>query len=107
MPAGLIALSVAGCTSAPNSPNFTLNSKKLPEEYARCVFPKLQKDNSNTAMSASKGRYRIVVQSRVLADDILEVYKTSQGSEIAVYQRIQLASAVGRGALEQAVHDCL
>lgn len=107
LPVGLIALSFAGCTSAPNSPNITLSTTKLPEEYAKCVFPKWQMENSSTTMTASKGRYKIVVKSKVMADDILEVYKTSQGSEVAMYQRIPLASAVGRRALVQAAHDCL
>ena len=71
------------------------------------MFPKWQMDDPSTTMTASKGRYRIVVKSKVMADDIVEVYKTSQGSEVAMYQRIPLASAVGRRALEQAVHDCL
>jgi len=104
---GLIALSLVGCTSTPNSPNITLSTKKPPEEYARCVFPKWQKENSSTTMSVTKGHYKILVKSKVMADDILEVYKISLGSEVSIYQRMPLTSALGRGALESAAYDCL
>ena len=103
----LAVLSLAGCASTPNNPSFTLASTKTPADYAHCVFPKWQKEASGTTLAETQGHYRIVVSSKIAADDILEIYKAPPGSKVFVYQRTPLTSTFGPGALETAARDCL
>jgi hypothetical protein len=104
---GFGVLALAGCSSRPNAPSLTLSTQKSPEEYAQCVFPKWQRQNPEAIKSGSKGHYRIVVESKVAADEVLEIYKTTSGSEASLYQRALLPSTLGRKNLESAVRDCL
>lgn len=104
---GLIALSLVGCTHVPNSPSLTLSTKKSPAEYAQCVLPKWQQEKPDTTMSEASSHYKIVAKSKVMADEILNIYKTSRGSEVSIYKRTPFPSLLGRGPLESAVHACL
>ncbi len=104
---GVITLSLMGCTHTPNSPNITLETNKLPKEYALCVFHKWQKEKPSTTISETRGHYRVVVESKAAADEILDIYKTAQGSKVSMYQRMPLSSVFGGGYLESVVRDCL
>ncbi|MDE1164171.1 MAG: hypothetical protein PW845_02025 [Pseudomonas sp.] len=104
---GLAAMSLAGCISAPNTPNVTLSTSKAPQAYAECVYPKWLKEHPSTTKSGSQNHYRVVVESKINADEILEISKTTTGSKVSLYQRAPLASPFTRSALETAARDCL
>jgi uncharacterized lipoprotein YajG len=100
-------LLLAGCASAPNDPTLTLQTKKAPAAYAQCVLPKLQEDALNATVSQTQRSYRIVVSSKVAADDVLEAYKASNGGKVFLYERTLLASTFGPSRLERAAQECL
>jgi uncharacterized lipoprotein YmbA len=100
-------LLLAGCASAPNDPTLTLQTKKAPADYAQCVLPKLQDDALSATLSQTQRSYRIVVSSKVAADDVLEAYKASNGGKVFLYERTLLASTFGPSRLERAAQECL
>lgn len=92
VPAMAVAtLLLAGCASAPNDPTLTLQTKKTPAEYADCVVPKLQGNALNPTVSQTQRSYRIVVPSKVAADNVLEAYKAPNGGKVFLYERHLLA----------------
>lgn len=97
------SLLLSGCASAPNDPTLTLQTKKAPADYADCVLPKLQQDALHTTVSQTQRSYRIVVSSKVAADDVLEAYK----GKVFLYERALLASTFGPSRLERAAQECL
>jgi hypothetical protein len=100
-------LLLSGCASAPNDPTLTLQTKKAPADYAQCVLPKLQQDALSATVSQTQRSYRIVVSSKVAADDVLEAYKASNGGKVFLYERTLLASTFGPSRLERAAQECL
>jgi hypothetical protein len=100
-------LLLSGCASAPNNPTLTLQTKKAPADYAQCVLPKLQEDALSATISQTQRSYRIVVSSKVAADDVLEAYKASNGGKVFLYERTLLASTFGPSRLERAAKECL
>ncbi|WCM49210.1 hypothetical protein OH720_19645 [Pseudomonas sp. WJP1] len=100
-------LLLAGCASAPNDPTLTLQTNKAPADYANCVLPKLQEDALSATISQTQRSYRIVVSSKVAADDVLEAYKASSGGKVFLYERALLASTFGPSPLERAAQACL
>ncbi|MGJ7514689.1 hypothetical protein ACSFE6_10180 [Pseudomonas baetica] len=101
------ALLLSGCASTPNDPTLTLQTKKAPADYAHCVLPKLQENSLNATVSETQRSYRIVVASKVAANDVLEAYKTSDGGKVFLYERALLASTFGPSSLERAAQACL
>jgi hypothetical protein len=94
---------LAGCASTPNDPTLTLQTKKAPEDYAQCVLPKLHEGALHTTVSENARSYRIVVSSKVAANDVLEAYK----GKVFLYERTLLASTFGPSRLERAAQECL
>ncbi|MBB2886065.1 MULTISPECIES: hypothetical protein [Pseudomonas] len=108
VPAMAVAtLLLAGCASAPNDPTLTLQTKKTPAEYADCVVPKLQGNALNPTVSQTQRSYRIVVPSKVAADNVLEAYKAPNGGKVFLYERHLLASNFMPSSFERAAQDCL
>ncbi|WP_137805211.1 hypothetical protein [Pseudomonas sp. G(2018)] len=101
------SLLLSGCASTPNDPTLTLQTKKAPVDYAQCVLPKLQEDSLHATVSETQRSYRIVVSSKVTANDVLEAYKTSEGGKVYLYERALLASTFGASSLERAAQACL
>jgi uncharacterized protein YceK len=101
------SLLLSGCASAPNAPTLTLQTKKAPADYANCVMPKLQHGALNATVSETQRSYRIVVSSKVAANDVLEAYKANSGGKVFLYERTLLASTFGPSALERAAQECL
>lgn len=101
------SLLLSGCASAPNDPTLTLQTKKAPADYAQCVLPKLQEDSLHATVSETQRSYRIVVSSKVTANDVLEAYKASNGGKVFLYERALLASTFGPSRLERAAQECL
>jgi len=101
------SLLLSGCASTPNDPTLTLQTKKAPGDYAHCVLPKLQEDALNATVSETQRSYRIVVSSKVAANDVLEAYKASGGGKVFLYERTLLASTFGPSRLERAAQECL
>jgi hypothetical protein len=98
------ALLLAGCASAPNDPTLTLQTSKTPAQYAECVVPKLQ---GNPTVSQTHRSYRIVVPSKVSADNVLEAYKAGNGGKVFIYERHLLASNLLPSSFERAAQDCI
>ncbi|WP_419710228.1 hypothetical protein [Pseudomonas sp. NFX224] len=99
----LASLLLAGCASTPNDPTLTLQTQKAPEDYAQCVLPKLHEGALHTTVSETQRSYRIVVTSKVAANDVLEAYK----GKVFLYERALLASTFGPSRLERAAQECL
>ncbi len=92
LPLAFSPLLLAGCASAPNDPTLTLQTSKTPAQYAECVIPKLQGNALNPMVSQTQRSYRIVVPSKVSADNVLEAYKAGSGGKVFIYERHLLAS---------------
>ncbi|MGN8342783.1 hypothetical protein ACLEJQ_04130 [Pseudomonas sp. SMV71] len=101
------SLLLAGCASAPNDPTLTLQTSKTPAEYAECVVPKLQGSALKPTVSQTQRSYRIVVPSKVSADNVLEAYKVGNGGKVFVYERHLLASNLLPSSFERAAQDCI
>ncbi|WP_191486864.1 hypothetical protein [Pseudomonas sp. FEN] len=100
-------LLLAGCASAPNDPTLTLQTRKSPAQYASCVVPKLQGSALTPTVSQSQRGYRIVVSSKVSADNVLEAYKAGTGGKVFIYERHLLASNLLPSSFERAAQDCI
>ncbi|TFB35020.1 hypothetical protein [Pseudomonas sp. F01002] len=101
------ALLLAGCASAPNDPTLTLLTSKTPAQYAECVVPKLQGNALNPTVSQTQRSYRIVVASKVSADNVLEAYKVGNGGKVFIYERHLLASNLLPSSFERAAQECI
>jgi hypothetical protein len=101
------SLLLAGCSSAPNDPTLTLQTRKTPAQYADCVVPKLQSSALNPTVSQTQRSYRIVVPSKVSADNVLEAYKAGNGGKVFIYERHLLASNFLPSSFERAAQDCI
>ena len=102
-----VSLLLAGCASAPNDPTLTLQTSKTPAQYADCVVPKLQGSALSPTVSQTSRSYRIVVPSKVSADNVLEAYKAGEGGKVFLYERHLLASNFLPSSFERAAQDCL
>ena len=100
------SLLLAGCAT-PNNPTLTLQTSKSPEEYTHCVVPKLQHDALAPTVSQTQRSYRIVVPSKVSADNVLEAYKAGSGGKVFLYERHLLASNFLPSSFERAAQDCI
>lgn len=101
------ALLLAGCASAPNDPTLTLHTSKTPAQYAECVVPKLQSHALSPTVSQTQRSYRIVVPSKVSANNVLEAYKAGNGGKVFIYERHLLASNLLPSSFERAAQDCI
>ncbi|MHC8391546.1 hypothetical protein ACYZTM_26725 [Pseudomonas sp. MDT2-39-1] len=101
------SLLLAGCASAPNDPTLTLQTHKTPAQYADCVVPKLQGSALNPTVSQTQRSYRIVVPSKVSADNVLEAYKAGSGGKVFIYERHLLASNFLPSSFGRAAQDCI
>ena len=98
---------LAGCASAPNDPTLTLHTSKTPAQYADCVVPKLQDSALHPTVSQTQRSYRIVVPSKVSADNVLEAYRAGSGGKVFLYERHLLASNFLPSTFERAAQDCI
>ena len=101
------SLLLAGCASAPNDPTLTLQTRKTPAQFADCVVPKLQGSALHPTVSQTQRSYRIVVPSKVSADNVLEAYKAGSGGKVFIYERHLLASNFLPSSFERAAQDCI
>ncbi|SCY02255.1 hypothetical protein [Pseudomonas sp. NFACC37-1] len=107
LPLAFSPLLLAGCASAPNDPTLTLQTSKTPAQYAECVVPKLQGNGLNPLVSQTQRSYRIVVPSKVSADNVLEAYKAGNGGKVFIYERHLLASNLLPSSFERAAQECI
>ncbi|MDD0974176.1 hypothetical protein [Pseudomonas fontis] len=110
---GAVAVALlAGCTTPSELKSgdavFVSATKKLPKQYALCVFPKWQDLNAESAMTETETGYRLVMANPGVGqtDELLEVSKTSTGSTVRHFQRIALMQ-VGRGDVSESVKSCI
>lgn len=109
---GALALAMlAGCVSpsdlASNEPSIQTSTKKDPKQYALCVFPKWQSSRTDSSMVETESGYRLWVASNSMADELLDIKRTSSGSSIALRQRMAWSAMPGRSGIEAAVKSCL
>ncbi|WEX16294.1 hypothetical protein P2T68_02895 [Pseudomonas sp. G11] len=109
--AALGLLILAGCVGpselAKNKPSITVSTSKSPKAYALCVFPKWQAARTDSSMVETETGYRLLVASNNMADELLEINKSSSGSKVALYQRMAWSMMMGREAIESSVRSCL
>lgn len=100
------SLLLAGCVSAPNSPSLTLQTAKTPEGYVQCVLPKLEKHDITSTVTQNSRHAKVVLTSKIAADDVLEAYKSQDGTKVFLYERKPLASTITPSRLELAAKEC-
>lgn len=109
--AAVVGVMLAGCMAPgdlkKNEPTISASTAKTPKKYALCVFPKWQEERSTSTMSETENGYRLIVATDISADEVLEITSFSGGSKVALYQRMPWAKMLGRGAIEDAVRNCL
>ncbi|UZE14811.1 hypothetical protein [Pseudomonas sp. B21-053] len=108
------ALAVAlltGCVSPTdlesNDPTVKTTTTKDPKRYALCVFPKWQASRTDSSMVETETGYRLWVASNNMADELLDVNKTPEGSSVILRQRMAWSGMPGRSGIESAVRGCL
>ncbi|MCQ9186214.1 hypothetical protein KMT30_45720 [Streptomyces sp. IBSBF 2953] len=109
---GVLAVALlAGCVGpgdlAKNDPSLKLSTKKDPKSYALCVFPKWQDARTDSTMAETESGYRLLVASNNMADEMLDIRKTSMGSSVTLHQRMAWSMMPGRSSIESAVKSCL
>ncbi|KTC15791.1 hypothetical protein AO391_09315 [Pseudomonas marginalis ICMP 9505] len=97
---------LTGCMTAPNAPTLTLLTDKTPEGYVQCIVPKLEKHRITSTVTQNSRHAKVLLTSKIAADDVLEAYKSQDGTKVFVYERKPLASAIKPSRLEQAAQDC-
>ena len=109
--AGLGLVLLAGCVTTAdleeNKPSISAVSKKDPKQYALCVFPKWQAARADSSMVETVDGYRLWVANSGMADELLDVTRTSTGSTVVLKQRMPWSAMPGRSAVEKAVSSCL
>jgi len=100
------SLLLTGCATAPNAPTLTLQTGKDPETYLKCVLPKLEKRGVTSTVTQNSRHAKVVLSSKVAADDVLEAYKSQDGAKVFLYERKPLASAITPSRLELAAQEC-
>lgn len=100
------SLLLAGCVSAPNAPTLTLQTSKAPEAYVQCVLPKLEKHGITSTVTQGSRHARVLLTSKIAADDVLEAYKSQEGAKVFLYERKPLASTITPSRLELAAQEC-
>ncbi|WP_415962172.1 hypothetical protein [Streptomyces sp. 021-4] len=107
----LAVVLLAGCVGpgdlAKNDPSLKLSTKKDPKSYALCVFPKWQDARTDSTMAETESGYRLLVASNNMADEMLDIRKTSTGSSVTLHQRMAWSIMPGRSSIESAVKSCL
>ena len=102
----LASLLLAGCVSAPNAPTMTFQTSKTPEAYVQCVLPKLEKHGIAATVTQNSRHAKVVLTSKIAADDVLEAYKSQDGGKVFLYERKPLASTITPSRLELAAKEC-
>ncbi|KTB66811.1 hypothetical protein RJC98_24765 [Pseudomonas allii] len=102
----IASLSLVGCVTAPNAPSLTLQTSKSPEAYVQCVLPKLEKHGITSTVTQNSRHAKVVLTSKIAADDVLEAYKAGEGAKVFLYERKPLASTITPSRLELAAKDC-
>lgn len=97
--AALAGAVLAGCTTAgleQDSPVFSAQSKKTPQQYARCLGPKWQEFNSSTSSIETEQGYKISASSTYNGVVALAVVQgASSGSSVKVYLPMDWAATRG------------
>ncbi|MGY2342312.1 hypothetical protein ACW9HW_24085 [Pseudomonas sp. SDO5532_S415] len=105
---GVVLALLSGCSLpasvVPGEPNVSKYSEKPPKELAACVLPPWQKEVSSTTQTSISNGYRITAPSIITADEVLDIVKSKDGSQVSLYQGPPWAKS---GALRKAVRDCL
>ncbi len=100
------SLVLAGCVSAPNAPTLTFHTGKDPDAYMKCVLPKLERHGLTSTVTQNSRHAKVVLTSKIAADDVLEAYKFQDGGNVFLYERKPLASALAPSRLELVAQEC-
>jgi hypothetical protein len=102
---------LAGCVSPSdlesNKASISATTKKDPKQYALCVFPKWQSSRTDSSMVETETGYRLWVASNNMADELLDISRSSSGSTVILRQRMAWSAMPGRSGIESAVRKCL
>ncbi|MGH8386068.1 MAG: hypothetical protein ACRESJ_11315 [Pseudomonas sp.] len=105
---GVVLALLGGCSLpasvVPGEPNYNKHSEKVPKELAACILPAWQKEVSHTTQSSISNGYRITAPSIITADEVLDIVKSKDGSQVSLYQGPPWAKS---GALREAVRNCI
>lgn len=107
---GLLAL--AGCTTPGDlletEPTIIANTAKDAKAYALCVLPEWQEFFVGTTMNETSQGYRLImaVEGMQITNELLDIKRVEQGSEIRLYQRLP-GVTMGRAKVTSPVNACL
>ena len=101
-----VSLLLTGCITAPNAPSLTLQTNKTPDGYVQCVLPKLEKHGITSTVTQNSRHAKVLLTSKIAADDVLEAYKSQDGTKVFLYERKPLASTITPSRLELAAKEC-
>ena len=72
----------------------------------QCVLPKLEKHGISSTVTQNSRHAKVVLTSKIAADDVLEAYKAGEGAKVFLYERKPLASTITPSRLEIAAKEC-
>ena len=74
--------------------------------YQLDTVRKLEKHGITSTVTQNSRHAKVLLTSKIAADDVLEAYKSQDGTKVFLYERKPLASAIKPSRLEQAAQDC-
>ncbi|AGE26184.1 MULTISPECIES: hypothetical protein [Pseudomonas] len=102
----VMVLALGGCVTAPNAPSLTLQTAKSPQAYVQCLLPELEKHGITATVTQNSRHATVLLSSKIAADDVLEAYKSQDGTKVSLYERKPVVSAIKPSRLELAAKAC-
>jgi len=106
-----VTLSIAGCYSPgeliQKGATYAAQTHKSPKQYALCVFPQWQESRPDATLSETENGYRLLSGNDLNTNEILQVSKAANGSDVKFYQRSYLDFGAGKEAALESTKNCL
>lgn len=106
-----VTLSIAGCYSPgeliQRGPTYAAQTHKSPKQYALCVFPQWQESRPDATLSETENGYRLLSGNDMNTNEVLQVSKTANGSDVKFYQRSYLDFGAGKATALESTKNCL
>jgi len=110
---GAVGLALlAGCTTPgdllKSDPTIVAETSKSPKAYALCVLPVWQEHQAGATMNETLTGYRLISSAESIGqtNEVLEINKTTRGSDVRLYQRMP-GITIGRSKIISSVNSCL
>lgn len=103
---------LAGCTTPgdllKSRPTIVAETPKSPKSYALCVLPGWQEHQASVTMNETLTGYRLISSAESIGqtNELLEIKKTANGSEVRLFQRMP-GMTLGRSKITSSVNNCL